>query len=295
MEVAGLRGFDIVEPSSLEEAFGLLGTGDPAVRPMGGGTALMLMMKSELFKPTRLVSLRKLGEPFHGLGESADGKWVRIGALNTFSMLDHSPLMKSHFPIISRTMNTLANLRVRNVASVGGNLAHGDPHLDLPPVWMALDGEVRIVGPSGERVSAVADLYKGYYETTLEEGELITELRVPVKPDWKSSYTKVTTRAAHDWPAIGLAISVQLSGRQIQDLRIVLSAALDKPTRLTAAETVLRGRDIGEALLREAADAATEEVELETDNRGSQEYKTHLLRIYVTRALQDLVSEAAPK
>lgn len=288
-----MRGFDIVEPSSLEETFGLLGTGDPAVRPMGGGTGLILMMKSELFKPTRLVSLRKLGDPFHALSESQDGKYLRIGALNTFSTLDHSPLVQRHFPVISETMKTLANLRVRNVASVGGNLAHGDPHLDLPPVWMSLDGEVRIVGAGGERTAAVADLFVGYYETILQEGELIAELRVPIKSGWRSSYTKVTTRAAHDWPAIGLAISMDLQGRQARDLRIVLSAALDKPTRLVAAEAVLKGRDLDEAALKAAAEAAIGEVELESDNRGSADYKTHLLQIYVKRALEALVNKGA--
>jgi carbon-monoxide dehydrogenase medium subunit len=286
-----MTSFELVEPHSLEEAFGFLDHEDPAVRPVGGGTALMLMMKAQIFKPVRLVSLRHIGGRFSGIALDPGGGFFRIGAMTTFSALEHSPEIRSRLPVIPRAMKTLANVRVRNVATVGGNLAHADPHLDLPPVWMSLGAKVVIVGPDGERVIPVEDLFVGYYETTLNNNELIAELEVPVRPGWRSTYVKVTTRAAHDWPALGIALSAEIDGRQIKDLSLVLSAAVDRPTRLAAAEAVLRGAEIDATLLRRAGEAAVAETHIESDSQGSASYKQHLLRVHLGRAIQSMAAE----
>jgi carbon-monoxide dehydrogenase medium subunit len=283
-----LTSFDLVEPRSLEEAFAHLDSDDPAVRPIGGGTALMLMMKAQMFKPVRLVSLRHLNGGFAGIKISPDAGVARIGAMTRFAELEHSAEIAKHLPVIPQTMLTLANVRVRNVATVGGNLAHGDPHLDLPPVWMALGAKVLIRSRGAERTIPVEQLFAGYYETTLAQGEVIEAIEVPLKQDWRSHYLKVTTRAAHDWPALGIAVSAKLDGDRIEDLRLVLSAATDRPTRLAAAEKVLRGAMIDEATLKAAGEAAAAEVEIESDLRGSAEYKTHLLRVHVGRAVRTL-------
>jgi carbon-monoxide dehydrogenase medium subunit len=280
--------FDLAEPRTLDETFHLLDHGDPAIRPIGGGTALMLMMKAQIFKPVRLVSLRHLGAPFAGFSLDADGTSLRVGSMTTFADLEHSPIVKMHLPVVVKTMQTLANVRVRNVATVGGNLAHGDPHLDLPPVWMALAAQVRVISKAGERVIPVEDIFAGYYETTIADGELIAELRVPIRPTWRSTYVKVTTRAIHDWPALGIAVSAEFDGARVNDLRIVLSAALDKPTRLVAAEQALCGQMVDHATLARAGDAAVAEVDIETDSRGSAAYKNHLLRVHLARAIQSI-------
>ncbi len=284
-----MASFELVEPRSLQEAFEHLDSDDPAVRPFGGGTALMLMMKAQLFKPVRLVSLRRLGRPFDGMSVSADETSFQIGAMTTFSQLEHSPEIRRHLPVVAQTMKTLANVRVRNVATVGGNLAHGDPHLDLPPVWMTLGAKVRIVSKLGERVIPVADVFAGYYETTLGRGEVIAELEVPIRSSWRSHYAKVTTRAEHDWPALGIAVSARCRGKLVEDVSIVLSAAVDRPTRLGAAEKVLRGSIVDGALLRRVGEAAAAEVEIESDMRGSADYKKHLLRVHLGRALSHVV------
>lgn len=286
-----MASFEIVEPRSLEEAFTLLDHEDPAVRPIGGGTALMLMMKAQIYKPQRLVSLRYVGGHFAGFALRPDGGSFRVGAMTTFAELEHSPEIRTHLPVIAQAMKTLANVRVRNVATVGGNLAHGDPHLDLPPIWVALGAKAVIAGPAGERVVPVEDLFSGYYQTTLANNELIVELDVPVRPTWRSSYVKVTTRAAHDWPALGLSLAVDLDGRKIRDLRLVLSAAVDRPVRLMVAESVLRGSDIDDAVLKRAGDAAVGEVKIESDSRGATDYKQNLLRIHLKRAIQAIAAE----
>jgi carbon-monoxide dehydrogenase medium subunit len=287
-----MASFEIVEPETIDEAFAFLDSDDPAVRPIGGGTALMLMMKTRIFKPERLVSLCHLDEPFRGIEKSADGTSFRIGAMTRFAELEHHPEIAEFFPVIPRTMLTLANIRVRNVASIGGNLAHADPHLDLPPVWTALDAKARIVNPKGERVIGVEEIFAGYYETTLEHGDIIAELTVPIRAGWRTSYVKVTTRAAHDWPALGLALSVKLVDGKVEDARLVLSAATDKPTRLCAAEDALRGTSADADAVRAVAEAAVGEVTMDTDAQGSADYKLHLLRVYIARGLAALVAEA---
>ncbi len=282
--------FDLVEPQTLEEALALLDQSDPAIRPIGGGTALMLMIKAQFFNPVRLVSLRKIGGDLAGIVLSEDGTAIRIGASTTFTELEHSRLIREQLPVIGRVMKTLANVRVRNVATVGGNLAHGDPHLDLPPVWMALGAEVEIVSRAGGRRLPVGELFAGYYETTLNDGEVIVALHVPVRPSWKAAYAKVTTRAAHDWPALGIAVALEHDGQRIEDVRIVLGAALDTPTRLRAAEEILRHADVGDDVLRQAGEAAAGEVHIESDHRGSAAYKEQLLRVYLGRTVRGLVA-----
>jgi carbon-monoxide dehydrogenase medium subunit len=281
--------FELVEPRSLKEAFSLLDRDDPAVRPIAGGTALMLMMKGGLFRPLRLVSLRRI-EPRFAEIAFGDGS-VRIGAMTTFSALEHSPEIRRHLPVVTRTMRTLANARVRNVATIGGNLAHADTHLDLPLVWIALGAQAVIVSPRGERVIAVENLYTGYYETVLRHDELITALHVPLRPTWHSVYAKVTTQAAHDWPALGIAVSLETEGATVKDVRIAIGAATEKATRLTQAETVLRGASIDDMTLARVGDAAISEVKIEADDRGSASYKEHLLRVYLARAVRAAVEE----
>lgn len=280
--------FDVVEPSSVEEALSLLDQGDPAIRPIGGGTALMLMMKAQLFQPALLVSLRRLGRPFAGIELLQGTGTIRIGAMTTFSDLDASPLIRAHLPVVTRTLPTLANVRVRNVATVGGNIAHGDPHLDLPPVWLALDAEVLILGRTGERVVPIEAIFEGYYETSIADGEVIAEIRVPIRPDWRSTYVKVTTRAIHDWPAIGLALSVRMADGAVRDARVVLSAALDKATRLRGVEDALRSVRPAPETVAQIAELAAGQSGMEGDGRGSAAYKRQLLRVHFARALRDL-------
>jgi aerobic carbon-monoxide dehydrogenase medium subunit len=286
-----MSSFEIVEPRSVEEAFGFLAGDDPAIRPIAGGTALMLMMKAQVFRPVRLVSLRALDGRFAGVTPSERGTTVRIGAMTTFTTLERSADVRRCFPVIAETMRTLANVRVRNVATVGGNLAHADPHLDLPPVWIALGAEAVILSPGQERIVPVEDIFVGYYETNLRHDDLIAELRVPIRPAWRTTYVKVTPRSAHDWPALGLAISAALQDRQISDVRIVLSAATDRPTRLAAAEATLRAGGVDDATLRRAGDAAAEEAVIESDDRGSSDYKKRLLRVYLGRAMRKLAGD----
>jgi carbon-monoxide dehydrogenase medium subunit len=266
--------FELAEPESLSEAFSLLG--EDGARPLSGGTALMLMMKAGVFRPARLVSLRKLG--LEGIEAAPDGG-LRIGAMTTLRALERSEIS---FPVLKRTLRTLANVRVRNVATVGGALAHADPHMDLPPLLSALRAQVTIAGPQGERSAPVEALYAGYLENTLKRDELITRLEVPAPGKRRAAYLKCTTRSADDWPALGMA--VVLDGEQA---RVVVSAATDKPTRLLSAEKILEGKISDEKAIRQAGEAAAEEVHIESDLHGSAAYKRQLIRVYLARAIHE--------
>jgi carbon-monoxide dehydrogenase medium subunit len=255
--MAEMRPFELIEPRSLPEAIAAL-QGEDA-RPMSGGTALMLMMKAGVLKPARLVSLRKLSLEKIDL----EGGVLRIGAMTTLRAVEKSDLVRKGWPVITRTLRTLSNVRVRNVATLGGHLAHGDPHMDLPPLLSALGATVTIAGPGGERSSSVEALYRGYLETTLKSGELITRVDVPALGNKRAAYLKCTTRSADDWPALGVA--VLLDGEK---QTIFVSAATDKPTRLLSVDEISN-------------------MEIEGDLHGSAAYKKQLLKVYLKRAIDE--------
>jgi carbon-monoxide dehydrogenase medium subunit len=280
--------FELVEPTSLPEALRLLDPDDPTVRPIAGGTALMLMMKAGVFRPTRLVSLRKLDARYGGIA-TREGE-LAIGAMTPLAAVEHSAEVARHAPVIVRTMRRLSNVRVRNVATIGGNLAHADPHMDLPPVLIALGARVRAVGPDSERDIAVEDLFAGYYETVLDKNELIAELRVPAQGKTRAAYLKCTTGSADDWPALGVAAALDADGPAIRSVRVVVSAATEKAMRLPAAEQVLTGATVDDKLLARAGEAAAEECETVSDIRGSAAYKRELLRVYVGRAVRQALN-----
>jgi aerobic carbon-monoxide dehydrogenase medium subunit len=247
--------FDLAQPATLQEAIALLGA--EGTRPFGGGTALMLMMKAGVLRPQRLVSLRNVGlEKIEAHGT------LRIGAMTTLSALERSPEVRKGWPVIARTLRTLSNVRVRNVATVGGALAHADPHMDLPPLLSALGAKVLLQDRNGQRAIPVEELYTGYLENTLKPGELITHVEIPPLGKRGAAYLKCTTRSADDWPAVGVAVVLG------EETRIFVSAATDRPTRI-ADEHALAG------------------LKIEGDLHGSAAYKRQLLKVYLRRAIDE--------
>jgi len=282
--------FELAEPTTLAEAVRLLDPADETIRPIAGGTALMLMMKAGVFRPAKLVSLRKIESKYAAI--TADARGLTIGAMTTLSDLEQSEHVCARAPLITQTLLTLSNVRVRNVATVGGALAHGDPHMDLPPVLMALGASLTVVGPDGERSLPVEDLFTGYYETVLALNELVAFVHVPAQKGKQAAYLKVTTGAVDDWPALGIAVVITSDADAIKSARIVASAATEKATRLTSAEAALHGNRIDDKLIRSAADAAVEEVEFVSDVRGSAPYKRELMRVYVQRAIRAALDQS---
>jgi carbon-monoxide dehydrogenase medium subunit len=277
--------FELIEPATLEEAVGLLDPDDPGVRAVAGATALVPMMKARLFRPTRLISLRRLDGALHGVHDAAGG--LRIGAMTTLTELERSARVRSVAPVLNRALRTLSSVRIRNVATLGGHLAHGDPHMDLPPILMTLGARVRAVSRRGERWIDVNDLVLGYYQTAIANDELIAEIAVPAPPtDAHSWYEKFTALSADDWPTVGVAVWFRTAAGRITEARVAVGAAAERPLRIPDAEALLTGATAGTHAFEQAADAAARGIEPLADIRGSAAYKREMVRVHVRRALE---------
>jgi carbon-monoxide dehydrogenase medium subunit len=280
-----VRRFELVEPATLQEAIGLLDPDDPGVRALAGATALIPMMKSGVFQPTRLISLRRLDGELRGVRDESSGG-LRIGAMTTLSELERSHRLRASAPVITRALRTLSNVRIRNVATLGGHLGHGDPHMDLPPILMTLNARVRAVGPKGQRWIDMNDLAAGYYQTTLERDELITDVHVPAQPSGVcTAYAKFTALSADDWPTVGVAAWFRIEASQIAEARVAISAATERPVRVTPTEAILTGAPPTAETFATAAEAAADSAETLADIRGSAAYKRDMIRVHVRRAL----------
>lgn len=273
--------FDVFEPTSVDEALALLGRRDPPARPIAGATALMLLVKYGFFQPEVLVSLRRLAPELSGVEQDDDGG-LRIGATTTLRQLERSSQVARWAPMVVEALHHLANVRVRNVATLGGHLAHGDPHMDLPPVLMALDARVRAASVRGSRWIPVADLYQGYYETALADDELLTDVTIPAeRRAAPGAYLRFTALSVDDWPTLGVAVSAAPGSARLRDVRVAVSAVGDRVRRVGATEQLCEGEDPSPALLQRAGEVAA--AELLGDDRGS--YLGRLVTVQVRRAL----------
>jgi len=282
-----MRSFDLVEPATLDEAVALLDPEDKSVRAIAGGTALMLMMKTRLFQPTRLISLRRLNGEVRSVRMNEAGG-LRIGAMTSLADLEYSPILASNYPVISGALRTLSNIRIRNVATLGGHLAHGDPHMDLPPILLTLGARVSAVSSRGQRWIGISDLFVGYYQTSLAKDELITSVDVPSQPPGACSwYEKFTARSADDWPTVGAAAWYRVDSSVITEARVAVSAATERPLRMAAAEALLLNASPTTQVFSKAADAAADEVQPIADLHGSASYKREMVRVHVRRALEN--------
>jgi carbon-monoxide dehydrogenase medium subunit len=276
--------FELVEPTSLGEVLALLDPDNPEVRLIAGGTALMLMMKSGLYRPLRLISLRHVGDGIDSIRLTPEGA-LEIGAMVRLATLERTPEVRGFAPSIAATLLTHSNVRVRNVATIGGNLAHADPHMDLPPLLMTLDARVRVIGPTGERTIAVEDLFVSYLETVLAGDEMIAALILPPQQGRRAEYFKCTARSADDWPALGIAAALAAEDGVGRRVRIAIGAATPTAMRLRSAEAAVEGHTLSDALFREAGRVAAAEAPVVADQHGSAEYKRVLVEVYVRRAL----------
>jgi len=280
-----MKNFELVEPATLDEAVALLDPDDAAVRAIAGGTALMLMMKARLFQPVRLVSLRRMNGTLRGVRQNPRGG-LTIGAMTTLTELERSAEIAAAVPVMSRALRTLSNVRIRNVATLGGHLAHGDPHMDLPPILLTLGARVRAVSRRGERWIDVADLFVGYYQVAVARDELITDIEVPAQPAGVHAwYAKFAALSADDWPSVGVAVWYRTEANRIAEARVAVSAATERPLRVAGAEAALVGAAPTPQAFAVAADAAADAIEPIADIRGSAAYKREMVRVHTRRAL----------
>src|SRR6266540_1247975 len=210
-----IKSFDLLQPRSLPEAVELLAKHGDEARVIGGGTTLVILMKQRALYYPYLVDLQTIP----GLNEiknEADG--VRIGALVTHRAVELSPAIRRSFPVVGEAFSHIGNVRVRETASVGGNLAYADYRLDPPPPLLLLKSEVTLFGPGGSRVIPLKNFFKGMYETALEPGEILVDVKVPyMPPGSKAVYLRHSALSANDWPCLGVAAFVSKENGRVRE------------------------------------------------------------------------------
>jgi len=280
-----MNAFEYAAPRTLDEALAVLGEHGDEARVIAGGTALVTMMRQRLLSPGYLVSLREIS----GLDriEAANGD-VGIGALVTHREVETSPLVQERIPVLADTFRRVASVRIRNMATVGGALAHADPNQDPPVTLIALGARVEIRGAGGRRELPVEEFFHDYYESALEPGEVVTGVVVPRLPAASgAAYVKFLPRTADDYATVAVAATVSLEpdGERCRAARIALGSVGVTPIRALAAEGLLVGQQLGAELLLAAGEAITGAVDPLNDHRGSAAYKKEMAAVMVGRAL----------
>jgi aerobic carbon-monoxide dehydrogenase medium subunit len=272
--------FDYIAPDSLDAALQALAEGGEDAKVLAGGHSLLPLMKLRLAAPTLLVDIRKV-PGLRGV-QRDNGTW-RIGA-----MTRHADLQTNgDLGIVARTASLIADQQVRNRGTIGGSIVHGDPASDLPTVLLALDGTVSVTAQGGgTRDIAAADMFEDYLTTSVQPGEIATEIRLPALDGWGYGYEKFNRRA-EDWAMVGVvALVKKAADGSCEDVRIGLTHMGSTPLRASAAESALRGQGLDAQSIASAAEQAAEGTDPPGDLNATPDYKRHLARVLTRRALE---------
>ncbi len=269
--------FDYSAPSTLDEVFGELASGGD-VKLLAGGHSLIPLMKLRLAAPTLLVDLRKV-PGLHGVSRE-DGSWV-IGAMTPHATVERTPEMG----LLSRVAGSIADPQVRHRGTVGGSLAHGDPASDLPALLLATEGSVTARGAGGERTIPAAELFQDYLTTSLEHGEVVTEVRFGALDGYGFAYRKFNRRQ-EDWAMVAVTAQVKAADGVCEDVRVGLTHMGSTPLRATGVEDALRGQPLDATRIEAASALAAEGTTPPADLNASADYKRHLAQVLCRRALE---------
>lgn len=285
-----LRRFRLEEPESVKEVSELLGRFGESAKLYAGGTELLLAMKEGLVRYERLINVKKI----KGLNEvSVDNGTIRIGALSTHHQLEISPVLKQHLPSFVRLEENVANVRVREAGTIGGNLCFAEPHADPGTLLISLGARLVAEKTVSKREIPAESFFVDAYETCLEPDEVLTEIQVPV-PAGRSGITYMKFGYL-ERPSVGVAVAVTLNGggKSIGDIKIAVGCAGPAPRRVPEAEDELRGKSTEEAVrgIAKAGEAAGKAAQAISDLHGSQEYKEHIVGVLLKRAFQNALSQ----
>lgn len=285
-----LRPFTLHRPATAEEACALLaGLGEDAA-PYAGGTELLLLMKLGLLRPRHLVDVKRVA----GFDELTDGARLTIGATVTHRALERAALVRARCPLLAAVARHVANVRVRNVGTVGGNLAFADPHSDLATLLLTLDATVELVSPRGRRALSLADFTHGPWETRREADELLASVTLtPWPTGTAAAYVKF---GVHERPTLGIAVALLRGdgGARVAEARIAVGCVGPRPARVPAAEARLAGVAVAdlEDAAGEVAELTADAVDPADDLHGSAEYKRAMVAVFVRRALRVAAARA---
>lgn len=281
--------FDYEAPTSVSAAVALLGN-NPDAKVLAGGQSLIPMMRFRLASPAVLVDINRIADLAY---IREDSGWLKIGAMTREAELDASDLVREKYPLLADTTRVVADPVVRNLSTLGGNLAHADPANDHPATMLAYGAEVVAMGKAGERTIPIGKFFTGPFQTALKQSELITEIRIPA-PDARSggAYIKLE-RKVGDFATAAVAAQLTLdkSGK-VSYAGVALTNVGPTPIKATAAEQALVGNKPEDSVIRRAAALAAEAAQPESDARGSAEYKRALVKTLTVRALRKAVQRA---
>jgi carbon-monoxide dehydrogenase medium subunit len=286
-----VRPFQLHQAESLDHTVALLQQyGDDDVHLMAGGTSLVLLMNLGLVEPTHVVSLRQVSE-LRGIQRTDEGG-LEIRALATHRQAELSPAVQAYCPALAETFAHVATVRIRNQATVGGNLAHADPAQDPPPMLIALGAEIVLRGSNGERTLPLDELFVDYLTTTIQPAEVLTAVRLPPLPEGtRATYVKFLPRTQDDYATVSVGATLRLDGDgRCTDVRVALGGAASVPWRARATEDALRGEVPTPERIADAAALVVDAVDPPDDARGSASYKRRMAAVWTERALRKLAS-----
>jgi carbon-monoxide dehydrogenase medium subunit len=281
--------FDYAAPKTLNEAVALLGK-NPEAKILAGGHSLVPMMRYRLATPPLLIDINRI----EGLSYIREEDiWLKIGAMTREAEIDESELIRMKYPLLADTARMIADPVVRNLATIGGNIAHADPANDHPATLLAYGAQVLAVGPKADRAIPITDFFKGAFETALAHDEVLTEIRIPRhKAGSGGCYLKVE-RKVGDYATAAVAAQVRLDAKGICEyVGLGLTNVGLTPVKAAAAEAALRGKAPSDDAIRAAAGLAAEAAQPTADLRGSEDYKRSLVKTLTVRALRQAVARA---
>lgn len=285
-----MNSFEYFAPASMDEALDLVASKGEDAKIVAGGTGLVNMMKQRLVNPDALISIGQL--------PGLDGLEVSHGAVRIGALVNHQSLIKSQemqdlLPLLVETYRQVATVRVRNVATVGGGLVHGDPNQDPPVAFLALDATVNLRSKSAGRSVPITDFMVDYYETATRPDEVLTDILVPLLPKGAGyAYLKFLPRTADDYATVSAAAVLAVKDGVVADARIAFGSAAPVARRVPAAERMLVGQKPSPDLLRAAAETAEDLADPVSDGRGSASYKKQMVPVFVRRALEKALERA---
>lgn len=282
--------FEYLRPTTIPQAVALLQQYGDDAKILSGGQSLIPMMKLRLARPAYLIDINRIA----GLSyiKEEDGH-LKIGGLTREAELENSPLIRSRFPIILDTAHVIADPQVRNLATLAGNLAHGDPANDHPATMLSLAAKLVATGAKGERVIPVEEFFVSLFTTALEPYEIVTEVRIPLPPPRSGGAYFKLERKVGDFATAAVAAQVTLDGNGVcSQVGIGLTNVGPTPLKARKAEDFLRGKKPDEANLRRTAQLASDESQPSADLRGPAEYKRGLVKELAFRALSRAVERA---
>jgi carbon-monoxide dehydrogenase medium subunit len=281
-----IRDFVYSRATTVREALDLLSRHKNDYKIICGGQSLLILMRQGLVAPENLIDIKKVKELSYIKFDTAKG--LKIGATTTHREIEKSEIIKKHYPILVYMEENLASNQTRNWGTIGGNLCHGDPTGDPGPVFLALDASVKVANKEKERIMPIEDFFIDYFETALEEGELLLEIQIPVIPPKTAVVYEKFNIIKNDQGIVSVAAFITLDndGNKCKDARIVLGGSASVPLRVKEADQMLKGKILSNSLLEKVGQKASESADPVTDIHATEAYRRHLIKVMTKRMVK---------